>query len=268
MRLGQLSRQLDVSTDKIAKLLNDNFREVSSHPNVKLTDEELLFVQNQFPTETEALIVDIKASAPEVVEAPEVENESIVPETKETSTEASTETPAFVESLRPQVITLEDEFNAQKEDLELYKAEKPHLEGLKVVGKIELPEPVVKEKAKVEPKKEVSRTRDRKSNRGRRSNELSLVEQRKKEERLAKKRKYEEEQRQKELKRKHYEETVKAKLVKAAPKKKKKVVKEDTVHVAPTTSTVRKTSPAKKAAPKATNPIKRFWLWLNGAYDN
>lgn len=271
MRLGQLSRQLDVSTDKIAKLLNDNFREVSNHPNVKLTDEELLFVQDQFPRTTETVVEE----TPTENKAPEVklpETESNTSETEETKTEVETEapveTPEFIEALRPQVISLEEEFLAQTDGLELYKTEKPHLEGLKVVGKIELPEPVVKEKPAEEPKREARKTRDRKSNQRRRSNEPSLIEERKKADRLAKKRKFEEEQKLRELKKKHYEENVKAKIVKTAPKKKKKPVQAAAAHVAPTTSTVSKKVAPRKAAPKPKNPLKKFWMWLNGAYDN
>lgn len=272
MRLGQLSRQLDVSTDKIAKLLNDNFREVSNHPNVKLTDEELLFVQGQFPSIVETVVETPTESKTPEVEAPEAE--SITSEAEETKTEAEketeapAETPEFIEALRPQVISLEEEFLAQTDGLELYKTEKPHLEGLKVVGKIELPEPVVKEKPAEEPKREARKTRDRKSNQGRRSNEPSLIEARKKADRLAKKRKFEEEQKLRELKKKHYEENVKAKIVKTVPKKKKKPVQAATAHVAPTTSTVSKKVAPRKAAPKSKNPLKKFWMWLNGAYDN
>lgn len=271
MRLGQLSRQLEVSSDQIAKLLNDNFREVSSHPNVKLTDEELDFVQNHFPP-------PVKAKTPEpapVLEAPTIEESPLeVDEVDVKAEEVEKETPEFVESLRPQFISLEEEFLAQTDGLELYKTEKPVLEGLKVVGKIELPEPVIKEKSDDDLVKEARKTRERKSNRRddvrRRSgsNGPSLIEARKKAERLEKKKKFEEEKKLRELKKKHYEENVKAKIVKTPPKKKKKPAQAVVAHIAPTTSTVSKKRPLKKAAPKSTNPLKKFWLWLNGEYDN
>ncbi|MFT7150271.1 MAG: hypothetical protein ACI82Q_002136 [Nonlabens sp.] len=72
MRLGQLSRKLEVSSDQIAKLLNDNFREVSSHPNVKLTDEELTFVENHFPPPVKTKTPEPAEPAP-VLEALTVE---------------------------------------------------------------------------------------------------------------------------------------------------------------------------------------------------
>lgn len=269
MRLGQLSRQLDVSTEKISKLLNDNFREVSSHPNVKLTEEELFFVKSK--------LGPISETNPEPVvevQAPEIEKkqDDSITEAAEKS-EDKKKIPEFIEELRPQVITLEDEFLAQTDGLEVYKAEKPHLEGLKVVGKIELPEPLVKEKSEDEAKKEVRKIRDRKTNRredARRrsgSSGSSLVEERKKAERLAKKKKFEDEKKLRELKKKHYDQNVKAKIVKSPPKKKKKPVPATVTHSAPNTSTVKQRIPSKKATPKSTNLLKRFWLWLNGAYD-
>lgn len=265
MRLGQLSRQLEVSSDKIVKLLNDNFREVNNHPNIKLTEEELAFVQNQFQPLAEEVNPEVKEPVAET--QPEVSNEEI-------ETTPGEQAPEFIESLRPQVITLEDEFLAQTDGLELYQTEKPHLEGLKVVGKIELPEPVVKEKPEESTEKPVRKPRERNSSRrdrkGRNKNRntLSPAEERKKAERLALKKKYDQEQRLKEQKRKHYEENVKAKLAKTSAKKKKKVVKTEGEHVTPTTHRVHQTSASRKPTPTTKNPLKRFWLWLNGAYDN
>jgi len=266
MRLGQLSRQLDVSSDKIVKLLNDNFREVNNHPNIKLTEEELAFVQNQFQPVAEEVI-------PEVKELVEDEQQEVSSEDIETTPEEQ-EAPEFIESLRPQVITLEEEFLAQTDGVELYKTEKPHLEGLKVVGKIDLPEPVIKEKSEEAIEKPTRRTRERNANRRDRKsrtknrNTLSPAEERKKAERLALKKKFEQEQRLKEQKRKHYEENVRAKLSKTASKKKKKAVKATDQHVAPTTQTVHHGASPRKSTPTTKNPLKRFWLWLNGAYDN
>lgn len=266
MRLGQLSRQLEVSSDQIAKLLNENFREVSSHPNVKLTEEELEFVQNHFHVEEET----IEDSTPEVDSSSDIKSVSEVEKEEPSLKNEEPDLPEFVESLRPQVITLEEEFLSQTEDLETFKAEKPHLEGLKVVGKIELPEPIVKEKP-VKPEASEDRKPKERRNNHRRSEKRpqknrgnSVVDERKKAERLAKKRKFEEEQRLKELKKKHYEETVKAKIVQPSPKKKKKAVEVSIDQNQKVTSVKQPV----KSTPKAKNPVKRFWLWLNGAYDN
>ena len=262
MRLGQLSRQLEVSSDKIVKVLADNFREVNNHPNIKITEEELAFLVVHFSPKTshteEASVEATDANETQI----EALSEEIAPEIIEEEA-----LPEFVESLRPQVITLEEEFNAQKEDLESYKAEKVELEGLKVVGKIELPEPPVK-KEKTAPQKEEEseeiKSFDRKPRRngkrsGNRKPRLNPIEyQRQKEEKLVKKKKEQEEKRKKELKKQHYETQVKSKLQQPSKKKKKKPIP-NIVQVQP-----QATPPTPK---KTGNPIKRFWLWLNGAYD-
>ena len=265
MRLGQLSRQLEISSEQIVKLISENFREVNNHPNIKISEEELAFLNERFapePVEPEAAAEEIEAIIVEEVKEPVKEVET-------------SEVPEFIEELRPQVISLEDEFHAQTEDLESYKAEKPHLEGLRVVGKIDLPEPIVKEKEENPEEKDDLRKarnerviRQRKERSERRTN--ALIEEKKKAKRLAIKKKFEEEERLKNLKKKHYEEHVKAKIKPVAPRKKKvKVEETDSTPAVPYSSPAKKTN-SRKPIPKqrAKNPLKRFWLWLNGAYDN
>ncbi|MFY0592048.1 hypothetical protein [Roseivirga sp.] len=268
MRLGQLSRQLNISADQIVAVLHDNFREVNNHPNIKITEEELEFLNDRFaPKETAEPV-------PEVVETTEEEViEKVVAEEPQEVLETTAEAPEFIETLRPQVISLEEEFLAQTESLETYKAEKPHLEGLKVVGKIDLPEPVVKEKEEKPEEKPTRKpradrsTRQRKQRTDRQQN--SLVEERKKAKRLAIKKKFEEEERLKQLKKKHYEENVKAKIKPPVSKKKKSKTAATTTEPAVPYSDKPKTSAAANPKMKKDkNPIKRFWLWLNGAYDN
>jgi len=276
MRLGQLSRQLNISSDQIVKVLHENFREVNNHPNIKITDEELEFLNDRFAPEPEPVAVEEVAPV-HVEPAPQAETEVEVEAEEITiDTPAENEAPPaqeFVASLRPQVISLEDEFLAQTESLETYKAEKPHLEGLKVIGKIDLPEPVVKEKEENSEEKPARKLRNDRASRQkserneRRSN--SLIEERKKAQRLAIKKKYEEEERLKELKKKHYEEQVKAKIKPPVAKKKKRKVEETISAPAVPYANKAKVAPKQpQKAPKAKNPLKRFWLWLNGAYDN
>lgn len=264
MRLGQLSRQLEISSEQIVKLISENFREVNNHPNIKISEEELEFLNDRF------------APKEEIQEVPQEIEAAVIEEAKEPLKEVETsEVPEFIEELRPQVISLEDEFHAQTEDLESYKAEKPHLEGLKVVGKIDLPEPIVKEKEENPEEKDDLRKarnerviRQRKERSERRTN--ALLEEKKKAKRLAIKKKFEEEERLKNLKKKHYEEHVKAKIKPVAPRKKKVRVEETGSAPAVPYSSPAKKANSRKPIPKqrAKNPIKRFWLWLNGAYDN
>jgi len=250
MRLGQAARKFETSTDKLVNLLAKHFRTVNDHPNIKLTDEEVAFFEATFLIKADEAVDASQSPATS-------EPEKAVKETPIAEPEEVEATPQFVESLRPQVFTLEDEFTEKTKSLEKFKAEKPELEGLKVVGKIELPEP----KPKVEKETKEKETRRQKPTRNRQPRGNSLAEQRKREERIAKRKKIEAEQREKELKRKYYEEQVKAKLQAQTQKKKKKKVQE------PVQEQVKKQHrPRLQPAKKATG-LKRIWLWLNGAYD-
>lgn len=266
MRLGQLSRKLDVDSSTIVKVLHEHFREVNNHPNVKILDEEVEFLTQKFQPAPTPAPEPAPAETPTEQATIEVTQPVSVEETIE---EPVSEKPTFVEALRPKVISLEAEFDKQKQELETFKAEKPELEGLKVLGKIELPEP--KPKAPKEPQKEKepkgSRTinergaRNRYDNKGGRknSNRNPLEAERKRAEQKAKRQKEQEQQKLKELKKKHYEETVKAKIAdKPKKKKKKKFVQQQIAQTQAQTN---------HKAPKSTNPLARFWRWLNGGYD-
>lgn len=263
MRLGQLSRKLDVDSSTIVKVLHEHFREVNNHPNVKVLDEEVEFLTQKFAPvpaaktlepEEDNVVNEVVEPAKEVVEELEAPKE---------------EKPAFVESLRPKVINLESEFDRQKQELETFKAEKPELEGLKVLGKIELPEP--KPKAPKEAKKDKEAKGNQTINergarkrydkkKGRKNSSRSPLEtERKRAEQKAKRQKEQELQKLKEQKKKHYEVNVKAKIAdKPKKKKKKKFVQQQVAQTQSHTS---------KKTTKSTNPLTRFWRWLNGDYD-
>lgn len=263
MRLGQLSRKLDVDSSAIVKVLHEHFREVNNHPNVKILDEEVEFLTQKF----QPVPVPTQAEAHSETKAADVEQPIAVEEAVKVSPQ---EKPAFVEALRPKVISLESEFDKRKQELETFKAEKPELEGLKVLGKIELPQP--KPKAPKEDKKEKepkptetinergARNRYDKKGGKRNSNRNPLEAERKRAEQKAKRQKEQELQRLKEQKKKHYEETVKAKVA-DKPKKKKNKKKFVQQQIGQT-----KTQSSQKTS-KSTNPLARFWRWLNGGYD-
>ena len=260
MRLGQLSRKLEVESSTIVKVLKEHFREVNNHPNVKILDEELEFLTQKYSP---------KNSAPQPKTIVEEQSSELIAKESLEAPSLQKEVPVFVESLRPKVITLESEFDEKKKALESFKAEKPELEGLRVLGKIELPEPKPKtpKADKAEEKKEGTNTvnertiRNRNNRRGQKTRvNRTPAEERKRAEQMAKRQKAAEERKLKELKRKHYEENVKAKIAdKPKRKKKKKLVQKfeasANVH-----------SQSDKAQ-KSTNPLVRFWKWLNGDYD-
>jgi len=255
MRLGQAARTFETTTDELVNLLAEQFREVNNHPNIKLTDEEVNFFESHFRSEQ----VDQEILLAEIDLTHDEESTDDL-ERKSEETKPKQDEPHFVESIRPQVFSLEKDFDEKTKELEQFKAEKPELEGLKVVGKIDLPEPVKKE-PKVQKKDEKEAARKKKNQRSmRKPKRNQAAEQRKKEERIAKRKKIEAEKKAKRLKKRHYEQNVKAKLQASPKKKKKKVAVQNTS--AQLTSSRQDEQKIKKAT-----GLKRFWLWLNGAYD-
>jgi hypothetical protein len=254
MRLGQAARTFETTTDEIVKLLAKEFREVNNHPNIKLTAEEVSYFETHFRSEQvdqEVLLAELDLSheaSTDNVESPPAEKE------------AKQEEPQFVESIRPQVFSLEKDFDEKTKELEQFEVEKPELQGLKVIGKIDLPEPVKKE-PKIQKEDEKAAARKRKNDRSmRKPKRNQAAEQRKKEERIAKRKKFEAEKRAKELKKRHYEQNVKAKIQPAPKKKKKKI---DAQNTSPKVAS----NPQEIQKIKKAKGLKRLWLWLNGAYD-
>lgn len=209
------------------------------------------------------------------------------------TTEAEPETPKKVviqlEKPKPEVKV----YNAIEEDeefinAELIKTEKPVLEGLKVVGKIDLPEPKKPEpKAEADAEEKETESKDEKKHQQRRNgrNErgrgrnrknqrqrLSPLEyERQKAERLAKKKKKEAEKKLKQKKEEHYRAKMEAKSKgkkKTAPTrpKKKATMEEEAIAPLPINGMSRPKPVVKKE--KKRGPLKRFWGWLNGESDN
>lgn len=286
MRLRQLARKLQVQPKYLIGILSKNGHEIENDPNYKLTEEQesliLSIVPMPKPSIESNAVARPKAEI-EVVEA--VEDPLEVTEEIETPTEevitpnTVKEAPKTVEQKEPtetpKVYSLEKEAQEKHKDAELIKAPKLKLEGLKVLGKIDLPEPKVKEKAKPEETKEAAekpKQRNTKQNRNtpthdrkrqnQRSRPNSVELERRKAEEEAKRKKLAEEKRIKALKEKHYKEKVQAKLKATAPKKKKS--KTATAQATEQPKKIAKT-PIKKQAPK--KGLRRLWAWLNGELD-
>lgn len=119
MRLGQLARQLSISPDRIVSFLGSRDIAVDSHNNARIDDIYVDLVLREFAPGNESL-------REQVIQTPDAE-----------SVETSTDNATTSESL-------------SAEAPELIKAPKVELPGLRVVGKIDLPE-----KKKPEPPKEV-----------------------------------------------------------------------------------------------------------------
>lgn len=197
MRLAQLARKLAVRPAEIAALLEGNNINVENGSNFRLDDQMVAMVLEHF------------GQAPEPVNAlePEVEPEHKVMDIKDQASEA--------EDIGPAVEATE--IVDPEENIELIKAPKVELPGLRVLGKIDLPEPKSKIQEADDANTEVSGTAPAKSpaprrqradtNRGARKNPVTL--QREREARQTERKRRAEEELEKERRRQKYLSKVK-----------------------------------------------------------
>ena len=282
----QLSRKLGKSQQEIVDFLSDQGIEIKLHGNSKIPDDTLPSLYQHFEyqdapstpelapenveptavaeeepesTETITTIADVIVEEEKEEEAPMVELELEVSES--TSVEAEVTVPPLPES--EDLLTSNEiddpEIEAEKPNVKIIRAKKVKLEGIKVLGKIELPEPVIKEKKNEEneknessrdSKKRPNHNRNRNSRRGKRSETYEQKQKKLAREEARKKR--QKERKEKAKKKKHYEEKLQLNNNSASKKKVKKK---------------KQTHKPKREVIKHKNPIKRFWAWLNGVYD-
>jgi len=265
MRLSQLARKLEISPSDLILFFKKNKIGKYNSPNNKIEEEDLPLVLSHF--KTEELVEEIGEEASNDLASPEInrdkknEENNVLPESN------STITPD--ESIRP------ESSEYAEDEIEVIRMQKIKLEGVKVVGKIDLPDPVKKVKdenngksidqkrdmegisssrIKNEYKKTDKHSPGQKSKRQNSRRVLSYEEKLKREER----RKIQEQQRAKKLKKdqkkKHYLKNVQSNITPTI--KKKKNEKSDELEMEPI-----------KNRPEYKNPIKKFWAWLNGEYD-
>lgn len=274
MRLAQLARKIGITQSEIVNVLSGKGLEISENGNSKLSEEEVELIYAHFNIESEqdtplsdavetpqtieepvaAEEEESKEAQTDIaeVEQPKVDDNEIAAGLKEESTSDEPDSAKHLTSTDPG--PSDEEIEAEKE---VIRAKKVKLEGIKVLGKIELPEP--KEKLEEEPKepkkekllKKKTDKRNKRKSKGRK--QLSYSEKIKREEEQALREKKKKERRIKEKKKKHYFEKVQPKVA-AKPKKKT------------TQKKVKNTTP-KRVKPQYKNPIRKFWAWLNGEYD-
>lgn len=262
MRLGQLSRKLDVTISDIINYLSENGIEVNEHPNVKLDEETEAKVINAFSPKGNSLISNEPA---EIVDEREEEvstETSQLEKITEPEPEISEEIPAENEI---EQTTIEPSEEEPEEEIAVIKTPKIKLQGLKVVGKIDLPEPKSKEpEKKPEPKEEdldldkVKIVRHSYKNKRRKFTEEEWEERRirnkkakqHREEAERKKRKKHEEQAKKRKKQQHYLERIQKEQTMQQKNKKKKKKSRKPVEVEP-----------QDVKPKTV--LGKFWRWLN-----
>ncbi len=186
MRLGQISRKLDIPTKKVKEMVEDHFKiELDSDLNTKLNDEHIEWLADQFKEEPETTSNDSEEKLTEMVaqsdvpdnmlseevnsqvetsseetesETPEVieteEKEEVKQETKESIEVAptpltETENKKVIQVKRGEKISTsadpDSEFYELDENTDVIRAPKVSIEGIKVLGKIDLPEPKIEE---------------------------------------------------------------------------------------------------------------------------
>jgi len=133
MRLGQLARKLDVRPAEIAAFLAQHNSIIDIGSNVRLNEEQVVLVMKHF--------------------APD---ETFVPEPQKASIEPPDLPVEEVEQKNEEVSMEESASGLILEKPELIKAPKVELAGLKVLGKIDLPELRKKEEKAAEPQQEAA----------------------------------------------------------------------------------------------------------------
>jgi hypothetical protein len=158
MRLGQLARKLAISPTEIIKFVESNGIAASEGSNTRLMDEHIRLVLQQFdPAGTVSLAAEQTDDAETAAAAPVVEPPAalVVEAQTEPVAEAQPELALEVQMESVAVVTAGAEespgaeagaVSPEESPLpDVIKAPKVALAGLKVVGKIELPEPKKKE---------------------------------------------------------------------------------------------------------------------------
>ena len=142
IRLGQASRKLNVGHNTILDYLSEKGFEVENNPNAKLTGEQFAMLSKEFATsasekrEASGLTIGVK----------HIENVTIETENEAARKKTDDDEQIIIKNLGSSEIKPKEE-PKQPEKVE---REKTKLEGIKVVGKIDLE----KKKGKQEPKKE------------------------------------------------------------------------------------------------------------------
>jgi hypothetical protein len=129
MRLGQLARKLSLRPSQLVDFLAENNIQTEEGSNTRLADEHTqLIVQHFAPESLEEIMKPALKEAPEPV--------SVIEE------------PALaepVQNVEETVVVSEDMPADEQSEPEVIRVQKIELSGLKVLGKIELPEPKKKE---------------------------------------------------------------------------------------------------------------------------
>jgi hypothetical protein len=141
MRLGQLARKLEIRTADIVEFLSRKSISIEDGSNTRIEDDHVELIIRHF---NPALLIEkAEIQEPTAEQKMDTPSEEVIPTIIESSEEEKPiDEPAIppVEEINQKEIT--------SEPVEVIKAAKAELPGLKVLGKIELPEARKKEVAK------------------------------------------------------------------------------------------------------------------------
>jgi len=219
MRLAQLARKIGVKPSEIATFLANKNLPIEDSSNAKVADDQLEIVLLEYAP---SMLPSVEVGEPQ---------EMAEEKTEPTSVAERLDVPediGLAETDEPSEIIIEENDETTKEVIKPVLVELP---GLKVVGKIDLPEPKKKEEEnlkdneeKLPVKETIERPRRRNVSREneRRPRKNSVVLQREREAREALKRKQEEKEREKELRTQRYLKKVKNYTPPPQPIKRKK----------------------------------------------
>lgn len=141
MRLGQLSRKLELPTAKIIAFIEKEFEvTISDHPNTKIEDSFLDKIEAKF-IKDEPKPVE-KVASPKEIKSEVVKPEPIleVEETKKIEPEVIEELTTSDHSIHDLIGKAQKIEDEEDKEIELIKAPKPELKQIKVLRKIDLPQ--------------------------------------------------------------------------------------------------------------------------------
>jgi hypothetical protein len=232
MRLGQLARKLAITPSEIIQFLAENeIQTMDLSNNARIADDHVLLIMNKFaPAMTSEIAAALTADGDEVEV---VEQPVAVVSEREPVPKASKE-------IQTSEVDLEEPAGDSSADV--IKAPKVMLSGLKVIGKIELPEPKKKEqpvteqeedavvkdnpptKRKFEDRKSVNSKRESRSQQQRKN---PISQQREREKMEAEEKRKADAERKKEQRTQNYLKKVKA----SAPTKAMKLIDEQVIEM-------------------------------------
>ncbi len=143
IRLSQAARKLNVGHNTILEFLLKKGFEVENNPNAKLTPEQVILLSKEFASsateklEASGLSIGVKHSEMLIIEN---EKESVKKRVEDE------ESNIMIKNLGSKDLKAKEESKPEK-----VEREKPKLEGIKVVGKIELEKKAVEREEKPEP---------------------------------------------------------------------------------------------------------------------